>query len=56
MMINRYKEEDMNTFFPADLAGKVAVVTGGSGVLCSEMARALAQAGAKVAILNRTLE
>lgn len=38
-----------------DLTGKVAVVTGGAGVLCSEFVRALAQCGAKVAILNRTL-
>ena len=35
-----------------DLTGKVAVVTGGGGILCSEMARALAAAGAKVAILD----
>ena len=39
-----------------DLSGKVAVVTGGAGVLCSEFVRALAACGAKVAILNRTLE
>ena len=38
-----------------DLGGKVVVITGGAGVLCSEFARALAQCGAKVAILNRTL-
>ncbi len=38
-----------------DLKGKVAVVTGGAGVLCSEFARALAVCGAKVAILGRTL-
>jgi NAD(P)-dependent dehydrogenase (short-subunit alcohol dehydrogenase family) len=31
------------------------VITGGLGVLCSEMARALAKAGAKIAVLNRTL-
>ena len=35
-----------------DLAGKVAVVTGGGGILCADMARALAEAGAKVAILD----
>ena len=39
-----------------DLTGRVAVVTGGAGVLCGAMSRALADAGAKTAILNRTLE
>ena len=38
-----------------DLTGKVAVVTGGAGVLCKEFAKALALCGAKVAILNRTV-
>ena len=38
-----------------DLTGKVAVVTGGAGVLCREFAKALALCGAKVAILNRTV-
>ena len=37
-------------------AGKVAVVTGGGGVLCADMAKALAEAGAKVAILDLKLE
>ena len=37
-----------------DLHGKVAVVTGAGGVLCSNMAKVLARAGAKVALLNRT--
>lgn len=36
-----------------DLTGKVAVVTGAGGVLCSVMAKALAAAGAKVALLDR---
>ena len=35
-----------------DLTGKTAVVTGGGGILCSVMAKALAASGAKVAILD----
>ncbi|MEQ8879454.1 MAG: SDR family NAD(P)-dependent oxidoreductase, partial [Cyclobacteriaceae bacterium] len=35
-----------------DLKGKVAVVTGGGGVLCGELAKLLALNGAKVAILD----
>ena len=35
---------------------QVAVVTGGTGVLCAEMCRVLAQAGAKVAVLGHRLE
>lgn len=42
--------------FQIDLSGKVAVVTGAGGVLCSEMAKALAACGAKVALVGRTLE
>lgn len=45
----------MNIPFKPELNGKVAVVTGGAGVLCREFAKALALCGAKVAILNRTL-
>jgi len=37
-----------------DLTGKVAVVTGAGGVLCSHMAKVLARAGAKVALINRS--
>lgn len=40
--------------FKIDLTGKTAVVTGGSGVLCSGLARALAECGANVAILSRS--
>ena len=39
-----------------DLKGKVAVVTGAGGVICSVLAKALAAAGAKVALLDRTVE
>ena len=46
------KKNVLNT----DLSGKVAVVTGAGGVLCSVMAKDLARAGAKVALLNRTFE
>ena len=35
-----------------DLTGKVAVVTGAGGVLCSGFAKVLARAGAKVALLD----
>jgi len=45
----------MNLSVKPDLSGKVAVVTGGAGVLCSEFAKALALCGVKVAILGRTL-
>ncbi|MBR2425901.1 MAG: SDR family oxidoreductase [Lentisphaeria bacterium] len=38
------------------LTGKVAVVTGGGGILCSVMAEALASAGASVAVLDLKLD
>jgi len=43
----------MGVPFKVDLTGQVAVVTGGTGVLCSEMARALAECGASVVVLGR---
>jgi len=39
-----------------DLSGRVAVVTGAGGVLCSVMAEALASSGAAVALLDIKLE
>ena len=42
------KQNVLNT----DLTGKVAVVTGAGGVLCSYFAKVLARAGAKVALLD----
>ena len=45
----------MELCYKPNLEGKVAVVTGGAGVLCKEFAKALALCGAKVAILGRTL-
>lgn len=39
-----------------DLSGKVAVVTGGGGVLCSGFSKTLAKAGAKVAVCDLRLE
>jgi NAD(P)-dependent dehydrogenase (short-subunit alcohol dehydrogenase family) len=35
-----------------DVSGKVVAITGGGGILCGTMAKALAEAGAKVAILD----
>jgi len=35
-----------------DIKGKTIVITGGGGVLCGEMARALGKAGAKIAVLD----
>lgn len=39
-----------------DITGKVYVITGGTGIICGEMARKLAALGAKVAILGRSLD
>jgi len=42
----------MNLKMKPDLTGKVAVITGGAGVLCSMFAQAIASCGAKVAVLD----
>jgi NAD(P)-dependent dehydrogenase (short-subunit alcohol dehydrogenase family) len=42
--------------FNIDLNNKVVVVTGGAGVLGSSWVDALAECGAKVAILDRSIE
>jgi NAD(P)-dependent dehydrogenase (short-subunit alcohol dehydrogenase family) len=39
-----------------DLSGQTAVVTGGAGVLCAEMCRALTAAGVRVAVLDLNTE
>lgn len=39
-----------------ELQAKTAVLTGGGGVLCSAMSKALAKAGAKVAVLDISLD
>lgn len=46
----------MSVPFKVDLTGKVAVVTGGGGVLGSYFAKALAECGASVAILDLNQE
>lgn len=44
----------MKVPFNINLTGKTAIVTGGSGTLCSAMAYGLAVCGAKVAIIGRS--
>lgn len=40
----------------SELSGKIAVITGGGGVLCSTMAEALAAQGVKIAVLDLKAE
>lgn len=42
--------------FQIDLKDKVVVITGAGGVLCSMFAKAIAECGAKVALLDRNIE
>ena len=46
----------LNLPMQIDYTGKVVVITGAAGLICSDMARAFAQSGAKVAALGRRLE
>jgi len=39
-----------------DLANRVAVITGGGGVLCGEIGRALGRLGVKVVVMSRSLQ
>lgn len=42
----------MKVPFKVDLSNKVVAITGAGGIICSEFARALAECGAKVALLD----
>ena len=46
----------MNVPFNVNLENKVVVVTGAGGIICSEFAKALAECGAKVALLDINYE
>ncbi len=46
--------KDLSKLF--EVAGKTAVVTGGAGVLCAAICRALAKCGVRVAVLDLNLE
>ena len=46
----------MNVPFNVNLENKVVVITGAGGIICSEFAKALAECGAKVALLDINYE
>ncbi len=46
----------MDIPFRIDLKGKTAVVTGGGGILCASFSKALAECGARVAVLDLNKE
>lgn len=45
-----------NVPFKVDLSGKTAVITGAGGIICGEFAKALAECGANVALLDINYE
>ena len=55
-LLRKDMEINMKLPFQIDIAGKIALVTGGGGVLGSEFAKALAACGAKVAVCDLRLE
>lgn len=56
LKIERRKKGNMDLEELFNLKGKVAVVTGGGGVLCGTISRALAKQGASVALLDLNKE
>jgi NAD(P)-dependent dehydrogenase (short-subunit alcohol dehydrogenase family) len=56
LIVQRKKVNKMKLPMHVELTNKVAVITGGGGVLGGVWAEALAASGAKVAILDRSLE
>ena len=53
--VGQNAERRKNMIYP-DLKNKVVVITGGGGIICSTMAKAVAECGAKVAILDLNSE
>lgn len=56
--ISGFRDYENNTLYMNDLnlKDKVAVITGGAGIICSTMAKALAAQGTKTVILDLNLE
>jgi NAD(P)-dependent dehydrogenase (short-subunit alcohol dehydrogenase family) len=52
MFLRKHFQNKQHYIMSLEFSNKVAVITGGGGVLCSTMAMALAKQGAKIAILD----
>jgi len=50
MVVFNWKVEKMEELF--DITGKVVAITGGGGILCGTLAKSLAKAGGRVAVLD----